>query len=223
MDISLRLRRAAAMIKHPGIADIGSDHALLPVYLAREGRLNKAIAVELNPGPFRRMKAAIAAAGLEGRITAALGDGLAPVPLGEYGAAVLAGMGGMLIIGILSRFPEKTRAFKQLVLQPQLDVYEVRKFIYSIGFFIDAEEMVFEDGKYYAVISALPGFAEEAPYSELEFRLGRKLIENGGEALKNYINNEITLMEKIVAEIGGRAEKRAAELRGRIIEYKSVM
>ena len=209
-DISQRLQTIASLIKHDTVLDIGSDHALLPVYLAENSCGVRVCATEISEGPFNIAEKAVISAGLFHRIELRRGDGFEPVSAGEFETAVIAGMGGMLIIEILGKALEKARAFKQLILQPQRDVAAVRRYLYANGFYINDEIMLFE-GKYYTIIEAAPGSVPEAAYSCLEFEFGRKLIEKKCGVLKNYVKDEIMRKGRVIS--GLPAGERLDELR----------
>jgi tRNA (adenine22-N1)-methyltransferase len=112
---------------------------------------------------------------------------------------VIAGMGGKLIMDILSAKPETVQTLKQMVLQPQLNVCEVREYIHSIGFCIENEEMLIEDNKYYTIISAIPG--QEKYNSKIEYMLGKILIERKNPVLKKYLEMNIDKYAIIIKEL----------------------
>lgn len=157
MELSERMRAVAGMVPRGyTAADIGCDHAFVSIYLVREGICRRGIAADLRPGPLAGAQAHIRESGLEGRIRTVLSDGLAQVPTGPEGAQVMiaAGMGGRLTLRILSAHPEKTAGLVWAVLEPQSEVWLVRRWLEENGFFIAAEDMVREEGKYYPVILA---------------------------------------------------------------------
>jgi len=219
-NISLRLKTIASLVKHNAVLDIGSDHALLPVYLAENNADVRICATEIGEGPFNISKKAVISAGLSHKIELRRGDGLSPVIAGEFETAVIAGMGGMVIIGILSGFPEKARAFKQLILQPQRDAAAVRRFLYENNFYINNEAMLFEECRYYTIIDAAPGVSPDT-YSSLEYEFGRKLIEKKCGVLKKYIENEIIQKKRVIANIPGG--ERFNELQGYIEMCEEVL
>ncbi len=107
MKLSKRLATIAALVPPGGrLADIGTDHAYLPVYLVTEGIVPSAVAGEVNEGPFRAAGEALARVGLADRISLRFGDGLAVLAPGEADTAVIAGMGGQTIVDILAARPE---------------------------------------------------------------------------------------------------------------------
>ena len=156
-SLSDRLKAAADMVT-PGnrLADIGTDHAYLPIWLVREGRCPTAIAADLRQGPLLAAHAHVCEAGLGGRIYLRLSDGLKEIAPGEADTITITGMGGPLICRILADGRAVARSAKELILSPQSDVPEVRRFLLGHGFIITDETMVREDGKYYVIIKAEP-------------------------------------------------------------------
>ena len=98
-----RLKTVAALVR-PGsrVADIGTDHGYLPVYLVKEGICPRAIAADLRSGPLESARRHVTAAGLSDRIDLRLGDGLTPIEPQEVDDMIIAGMGGETIAGILA-------------------------------------------------------------------------------------------------------------------------
>ena len=125
------------------LADIGTDHAKLPLALAAAGKIVHAIAVDVNEGPFEAARRAVQAAGLAQMVEVRLGDGLAALAPGEVDSVAVAGMGGSLISRILTDGAAVLRAVETLVLQPQSDAAELRVWLYDNGWHI-AEESLYE-------------------------------------------------------------------------------
>ncbi|MBQ5743991.1 MAG: SAM-dependent methyltransferase, partial [Ruminococcus sp.] len=99
-----RLRLCAAFVRQGArLADVGTDHAYLPVWLCRHGVCPSAIAADINPAPLQRGQMTVEAAGLSDRVQTRLSDGLAAVGADEADDIVIAGMGGELIAAIIDR------------------------------------------------------------------------------------------------------------------------
>ncbi len=176
--LSKRLGAIAAQVK-PGsrLADIGSDHALLPAHLAQSGRIAHGIAGELNKGPFEAAKRQIAAAGLGAVVEVRQGNGLDVLEQGEADTVTIAGMGGALIAEILEagRVKGKLTGVRHLLLQPNVGETQVRVWLRRNGWLLLGEEILEEDGKIYEILSACPahdveggGAAEAELYRERE-------------------------------------------------------
>ncbi|MEA4816000.1 MAG: class I SAM-dependent methyltransferase [Lachnospiraceae bacterium] len=218
MDISKRLKMIANQIRGcECLADIGTDHAYLPIYLLKEKKIKKAIACDINPGPLKKAEENVTCYGFLKDISLRLSDGLRGLSAGEADAAVIAGMGGFLIIDILKASPEVAKSFKKLILQPQLNIDKVRRYIHLMGFSIENEDMIFEDGKYYTVINAVPG-AES--YGEPDYLFGRKLIENKNQVFKNYAVQKLDKNNKIIETLLKNGKEKPGE-RMSEIEYEN--
>ncbi|MCL2397535.1 MAG: class I SAM-dependent methyltransferase [Defluviitaleaceae bacterium] len=186
--ISLRLQKIAEMVRHPSVVDVGTDHAMLPVFLAQQNVANKILATDVNAGPLASASANIAAYGMSDAIRTKLCDGLDGVTPGEYDTCIIAGMGGRLIIRILEQNIETMRCFKQLIVSPQRHAEEVRRFLHTSGFYISDEVMMEESGKFYNILDCSPG--HEPPYDDLGYLFGRILMQRKDEVLKKYALEE---------------------------------
>ncbi|MDR2184014.1 MAG: class I SAM-dependent methyltransferase [Clostridiales bacterium] len=195
MKISKRLQKIAEMVKYPTVADIGTDHGHLPIYLAQRGSADKLLATDANAGPLGRARRNIAEAGLSHRVQTRLCDGLDGVNPAEYAACVISGMGGGLIINILRQNLPRAQNFRQLLLSPQRDVACVRRFLHQCGFRIDDEEMLEEKGVFYNILDASPG--NEAPYDEKGYVFGDVLLRKRPDALKIFVKSELEKARKI--------------------------
>ena len=200
MEISERLKKVASFVRTSRtIADIGTDHGYIPIYLCLEDAVDRVIACDVNREPVRRAECNINMYRLGNRIETRLGDGLKPVRTGEVEGAVIAGRGGLLIIDILDECLEKTGALTELVLQPPTDVDKVRKYIHSIGFRIDDEDMIYEEGIYYNVIRAVKG--KEKYENEADYIFGRINIERKNPVLREFIKKDMTKTQKLIEKM----------------------
>ena len=221
MEISERLKTVASFVRTSRvIADIGTDHGYIPIYLCLEDTIDRAIACDVNREPVRRAACNINRYGLGGRIETRLGDGLKPVKTGEAEGAVIAGMGGMLIIDILDECREKTGALGELVLQPQTDVDRVRKYIHSIGFKIDDEAVIFEDGIYYNVIRAVRD--KEKYDSEADYIFGRINIRRKDPTLKEFIEKDMNKSKRIMETLERAGTENSAKRLAELEKYVEI-
>ncbi|GHF59024.1 tRNA (adenine22-N1)-methyltransferase [Deinococcus metalli] len=138
-SLDARLEAALALIHAEVHADIGSDHAALPVELVRRGRVRRAVVVELTPGPLDVARQAVARAGLAGHIDVRAGNGFAPLAPGEVHSASITGMGARTILGILRRAGEEVPP--ALVLQPNDSAPLLRRWAGEAGFHVTAERL----------------------------------------------------------------------------------
>ena len=146
MQLSKRLEAIASMVT-PGnrLVDVGCDHGYLPIALVRRQIIPSAIAMDVRSGPLGRAKENIEAYGLNPYIETRLSDGLEALQPGEGDTLSVAGMGGPLIERILSRNVEVSESFQELILQPQSEIGNFRRYLVECGFTVSQEDMVWED------------------------------------------------------------------------------
>ncbi|WP_138753356.1 tRNA (adenine(22)-N(1))-methyltransferase [Paenibacillus sinopodophylli] len=158
LKLSKRLQKIADYVTIGNrVADIGSDHAMLPVYLLQSNVAPSAIAGELNRGPYEAAKKQGADAGLTARLTVRQGDGLSVLQPGEAETVTIAGMGGSLMSDILEAgySTGKLEGVTELVLQPNVGEEVVRRWLLKHHWFLKAESIVEEDGKIYEILHAV--------------------------------------------------------------------
>ncbi|BCG60280.1 tRNA (adenine(22)-N(1))-methyltransferase [Paenibacillus sp. URB8-2] len=162
------------------LADIGSDHALLPLAAVQSGRAASAVAGEVNPGPFRAAQKAVQDAGLTDRISVRRGDGLEVLRPEEADCITIAGMGGALIASILNRgsLEGKLGGVRTLLLQPNVGEDILRRWLLDNSWVLTAETLLEEDGKRYEVLTAVPEDMETGVTNE---RLYADAAKAGGE------------------------------------------
>lgn len=154
--MNLRLSTLAQMVDSGArIADIGTDHAYLPIQLVQEGKVNYAIASDIASGPLQNAKQDIERAGLQDKIETRLGAGLQPVThIDKIDTVVIAGMGGKLITQILNDAWMKNFRFDTLILEPNIGEPNVRKWLMKHSYKIKAEKIIAEAGHTYELIKA---------------------------------------------------------------------
>lgn len=156
MELSTRMEAVAKMVtKNNRVCDVGCDHGYISIYLVKNGISPYVYAMDVNEGPLERAREHILQYGYEKQIETILSDGLVSLSDRESDALICAGMGGKLVIKILTEGMEKVRKMKELILQPQSDIHLVRAFLREQGFYIDREDMVYEDGKFYPIMHVL--------------------------------------------------------------------
>ena len=147
--ITPRLEMILRHIEGNSCADIGTDHAYIPIELAKKGI--KVIATDIMPGPLKIAAENVKKNDVE--IELRLGGGLTPIKKGEVDCIIIAGMGGEMIEKILSECPEKTGGVK-FVLQPMNRQFELRNYLLENGFTILEEDLALEGFKVYNLIVA---------------------------------------------------------------------
>lgn len=178
------------------IVDVGTDHAYLPIYLVREGLVSRALACDINQGPIHSARANIAAAGLTDVIETRLTDGLHGVKDFCPDDVLIFGMGGELIVKILSEAPWVKDPSIGLILQPMSRAAVLRKWLTENGFAITGETITFED-KYYQTIAARY-CGENIVYSETELAVGRLNIERCPPLFEGFVRHEISVLDAVL-------------------------
>lgn len=197
VKLSKRLNAAASLVRQGAyIADVGTDHAYLPIALCLEGRVRGGVASDVNEGPILRAKQHIDKYGLNKKIAAVLCDGLDKISEYEPTDILVLGMGGELIADIISRAEFTKNKDIRLILQPMTHPEAVRRFLLGNGYAI-VEELLVEEEKIYQIICAeYEGDDILSEYSEAELILGRKNIERGGELFDKTVERFVSVFSE---------------------------
>lgn len=173
IELGARLRTCASFVREGRIpADVGTDHAYLPIWLVQSGAVPKAYASDVNEEPIRSAKSNIAAFGLSEKIITFTADGLDRIPPEAVDDIIIAGMGGDNIAMILSAAEWLQNPRYRLILQPMSRASRLREYLYRRGFAIVKEEAVCEAGRIYTVICAEYA-GKEIAYDEYDVYAGR--------------------------------------------------
>lgn len=179
------------------VADIGTDHALLPIYLVQSGTALRVIASDINRGPFQRAKTIVGLQGLEDSIDVRLGNGLEILEPGEVDVIVISGLGGYTIVDIFNACPEVVEQLDTLVLSPASHEAEVRRWLLENGWKLNDEELVKDQGKIYQVIKAEHGSQEYQAVTDLEYEVGPINLRKRHPLLKEYLLQKLKKYEKV--------------------------
>ncbi len=212
-----RLAAVASLVRDGAyLADIGTDHAYLPIYLMQTGRIKGAVASDIRSGPLARAQKNILAAGLAGQIHTVLTDGLSGLDRYPLTDIVIAGMGGMEIAAILEAAPFVKRACPRLILQPMQHIPELRDYL-SGGWNTEKETQAIEGGKLYQILCVTyDGISR--PITETERLLGRYNIEHKKESpalFRILCERHLAVLDEKIAglEKGGLGAAKPKELR----------
>lgn len=198
--LSKRLQNVADMVtKGYIVADIGTDHGYVPIYLIKNGIVPKAYAMDINEGPLKIAGKNIRLEGLQDKITTVLSDGMNEMTSEMAESVVIAGMGGDLITDILNR-GKNIKGIKELVLSPHKRVDIVRKYLLDNNWKITDENMVIDNNKYYTILKAVPE-REESEYDEAGLMYGRLLLLTKNPVLKQYLEKENKMYEEVLKKV----------------------
>lgn len=165
--ISKRLQLIASFIPEGAyFADIGSDHAYLPTYFCLHDEQARAIAGEVNEGPFNRAKAVVESYRLTDVIDVRLGNGLNVLHNEQIDCVIIAGMGGSLMTSILEDGKHKLKNVNRLILQPNIDEYSVRKWLLENNYKLIKEHIICENTHFYEILVAVLDDNEENVYDK---------------------------------------------------------
>ena len=176
------------------VADIGTDHAYLPIELIRRGLARRAIACDINEGPIETARRHIAEAGLSHVIDTLRTDGLCGVETYRPTDVLIFGMGGELIARILADAPWVREEKTNLILQPMSKGEVLCRWLLENGFAVLHESLTYE-GQYYRTIHARAGEKCER-YTEAELYLGKYGNLKGSPLLEGYLQRKQAVLER---------------------------
>lgn len=209
-----RIEKIISYIQHADtVADIGCDHGYAALGLIEQGRAKNVIACDIS-GPSLKKAAQLAK---EHRITdrmeMCLGDGLQVLEPGEADTIIIAGMGGMRICSILEQGRNVAEQAKLLVLSPNRNEYDLRKYLCERGFSAVEEGLAHEHGRYYQIICAVPS-GETRPQEDWDNYFGKLLIERKDPLLKGFLDKKISELGSVLkkAENGKGTEAYLADV-----------
>ena len=220
--LSARLQMAADLITQPGVsvADIGTDHAYLAIYLVRAGLASRVLACDVAEQPLANAAHNVQRSGLADRITLRLSDGLDALSPDDADAFLFTGMGGTLIVRLLARHDWIRDGAKQFIFQPMTRAEELRAFLCAQGFVIQAERVCTDEGRVYLAMRAVysgaardfppayPYIGElprcDAPEARMLIEKQRRRLQKRADALEIAENapQEVRQLRQIVREIG---------------------
>jgi len=210
LELSKRLAAVARNVPDGvTVADIGTDHAYLPVYLVREGRTARVVAGEISRGPYKSALSTLRTQDMEKQIDLRLGDGLDILAPGEVEVITLAGMGGKTVCEILDAGRRVIERVKLLIIQPMGDAPVVRRWLLENDWSFANEEMVYEDGHYYVIIVAKPGL--EVIRDDFLLDFGPRLIERRDTVFYGYLQKKLAEIKAVLFKLEFTDSEKARE------------
>ena len=210
MNIGDRLEAIGKLVPQGCVlADIGTDHAYLPVWLLEQGKIASAIAGDIAEGPCLAAKNTVSMHGMKSKVEVRLGSGLKVLQAGEADCIAIAGMGASTMIEILEADMPLAVEAKRLVLQPMAGAASLRKWLIQNGWCIVAEDLV-ADGRHLYEIMAVERGESEA-FSDAVLEIGPSLIEAKHPLLAQQFARQINNYKKLLANMGKSEQAKASE------------
>lgn len=207
------------------VADIGTDHGYIPIYLLKSGISPFAIATDVNKQPLKRAENNIAANNLIHKIETRLGNGLSVLKLEEVDTVIVAGMGGILISELLDASGEIAQSSGSLILQPMQAQLELRKYLVGNNFIIEKDILVKEDDYIYEIIVAKSG--EQKVSDPIYYEIGFHIKDNPRPLATEFINKKIKITKKIIRNISenasGSLDKKLKEMDEKLKKLEEVL
>ena len=227
--LSDRLLTIAGLVKQgETMADIGTDHGYVPLFLLNEGVSPRAIATDVSLGSVKKAENNYLEINPdedpEGPLTPELrwGDGLKPIGKSEVDTIVMAGMGGLSIVEILDWDLEKSKSFKRLILHPTNNGGRLRFYLINKGFIIKSESIVREKSKFAEIIEAIPSTSTKSMLTftmlknmDMDFTAydyPRSIISGEMQVVKDYLECKINEEKKVMQQIEKEREGEVAEI-----------
>ena len=206
--LSPRLSAIARLIPQGSrVADVGTDHGYLPIWLMEQGISPFVIATDLRPGPLDAAKENARQANIQAGISFRLADGLAAVSPHEVDVVVLAGMGGETIGGILDRTPWLQEGVHRLILQPQSKIPRLMDELAAGGYAVLDQHLAADAGRIYSVYEVIPGVME--PFVGGARYIHPTLLERGDSLLEAYLAAASAKLRRALAGLERGGEKEA--------------
>lgn len=223
MELSKRLKLIVDNVdKVAVIADIGTDHGYIPLYLLKKSLCEKAIASDINKDPLDKARLNAILEGMGDELEFRLGDGLKTIKNKEVQAVVIAGMGGNLIRDILEEKIEIVNNLDYLILLPAQNPEVLREYLYNNDYEIIKEDLCLDEDKYYELFKVRRKEGENTILDPIYYEVSPQLLMGKHPLMKEYLTYKVDNYNKIVSFIT-ESTVSATERRKEIKEKLEVM
>ncbi|MDR5658001.1 class I SAM-dependent methyltransferase [Serpentinicella sp. ANB-PHB4] len=200
MQLTPRLNKIANEIeKQSKVADIGTDHGYLPIYLVQKQISSFVIASDVNKGPLQTAEINAKKYKCQDSISIRQGSGLETLTTGEVDTIIIAGMGGILISELLEANPQITKSIVKFILQPMQAQDVLRRYLVQNNYKIDKDILIKEDEKIYEVIVASEGIQHVE--KEIFYDIGFHIEDNNIELAIEFVERKIQKESRILTQI----------------------
>lgn len=222
MNIGSRLETIGRLVPQGSVvADVGTDHAYLPVWLIEQGRIERAIAGDIAAGPCQAARSTVAQHGLQEQVAVRMGSGLAVVQPGEASCITIAGMGASTMIAILEADMAVAEAADLLILQPMAGAASLREWLCTHGWQLVDEELVDDAPHFYEIICAKRGASKA--YSAAVYAVGSVLLAKQHPLLGKQLARQLTTVKQLLANMGRSERARASSKYRKLQELQSAL
>ena len=205
MKLTDRLLKIASLVDEgKKIADIGTDHGYIPVFLLNNKKIDFAILADVNKGPLENARKEVRHNKLDNKVDLRLGSGIEVLNDNEVDEIIIAGMGGILIGELLEAKKSVAQNAEKLILQLMQAQAELRKYLYNNGFEVIDEVLVKEDFRIYEIIVAKYTGRKTEVTDAIYYEVSKKLIEKKDELLAEFLNKKISAYENIIKKLEGK-------------------
>lgn len=213
IPLSIRLKKIYDIMPECDcFADIGTDHAYLPVYMCATGKCKTAIASDIVPGPLKRANATILKFGMSDKISVRLGPGVSTLSSDEADVVSIAGMGGLIIAQILEQGRDVLKNTAKIIVQPMTAVEDLREYLYKNNWNIEQEYLVKENDKLYNILSISSADSNTAfEPDDIDIFIGRHLIEDKPDLYNEYLERKIFKLDKMIAGLKKSSSETSAD------------
>ena len=218
VNLPERLRTIVGFIQNgASIIDVGTDHGLLPAYLAQNGAASHIIASDISIGSLGSAHHNAAKYGVTDKITFIEASGLSGIRESDVDTIVIAGMGGETIAGILRDAPWTRRSDIRLILQPQTKLPELCDFLRQAGYALQGAKLSLDAGKLYVIMLVHGGKSDSALAPELE--LLARLMHSEDPLLGRYLDELMNRTRRILDDMSDSGTPEALDLALKLSVY----
>lgn len=223
MRMNLRLRTLAQMVDQGAhVADIGTDHAYLPIQLVKEGKVDYAIASDVAAGPLENAEKDIIAADLKNKIETRLGSGLETISAKDrIDTVVIAGMGGKLMTNILNEAWSRNFHFATLILEPNVGEPGVREWLSAHKYQIINEKIIAEAGHIYELIKAQE-LENTISLTDRQIFFGPEILKEKNQVFYQKWRDQLAYHQRLLTNLNKAQEKDGAHIKQIESEIKMI-
>lgn len=211
-DISKRLLEVAKFVRQGAlVADVGTDHAYLPIYLLKKGIVKSAVATDVREGPLVHTRDNVEFYQVSDKVTVYRADGLDGIEHYAPDDIMICGMGGELILRIVTECDYTRKEGVRLLIQPMSSFSELREGLFRAGYSVEDESLV-RDGHMIYQVAVFTYTGESRAISSVQALLGPVNIEKNSELFREYASIHLRKLERKIKSKGGAGYDVSADI-----------